>query len=89
MKVETTKMSSRGQIVIPHDVREAISAGEGTIFAITGGADTIILKKVKTPSREDLIKELSIIAIAGRKRLQMKGITESDIPKIVEKYRKR
>ena len=46
MSVEKTRMSSKGQIVIDFDIREAVLAGEGTIFAVAGISDTIIPKKV-------------------------------------------
>lgn len=89
MAVEMIKMSSKGQIVIPQDIRTEIHASEGTIFAVVSGRDSIILKKVATPSKEDLICELGKIAKEGKKRLEAKGIKEADIPCIVEKARKR
>ena len=88
MEVETIRMSSKGQIVIPQDIRNEIGSGEGTVFAVFGSEDTIILKKVDTPSREKLIEELSKIAKAGKVRLEKLGIKEKDIPKIVEARRK-
>ncbi len=89
MAVETVKMSSKGQIVIPQEIREELHAGDGTVFAVLGSRDTVVLKKIKTPSKEDLIKELGAIARQGKKRLQAKGIRESDIPEIIEKSQRR
>jgi AbrB family looped-hinge helix DNA binding protein len=89
MAVEMVKMSSKGQIVIPQDIREEICASEGTMFAVVSGRDSIVLKKVATPSKEELIRELGEIAKEGKKRLESKGIRETDIPSIVEKARKR
>lgn len=88
MPAETIKMSSRGQIVIPQDIREEIKASEGTIFSIVSAKDTIILKKVFTPSKEDLIKEIEAIALEGRKKAEKLGIKESDVPKLVQRVRK-
>ncbi len=88
MGVETTKMSAKGQVVIPFDVRESISAGEGTVFAVVAAKDTVVLKKIETPSKEELMAELKEIAIEGKARLQKKGFRESDIPKIVERSRR-
>ena len=45
--METTKMSSRGQVVIPQDVRVLVGASEGTMFSVMGIGDTVILKKWK------------------------------------------
>ena len=85
---ETIKMSSRGQIVIPQDIREEIKASEGTIFSVVSAKDAIILKKLSTPSKEELIKELGAIALEGRKRAEKLGIKESDVPELVQKVRK-
>lgn len=88
MPAETIKMSSRGQIVIPQDIREEIKATEGTIFSVVSAKDTIILKKVSTPSKEDLIKEIEAIALEGRKRVEKLGIKESDVPELIQRVRK-
>lgn len=79
MNVETIRMSSKGQVVIPQDVREEIQVEEGTVFAVVGSRDTIILKKITTPSKEELIKDLGLFAKKAKMRLQQKGITEKDL----------
>ena len=89
MEVVTTKMSSKGQIVIPQDIRKELHADEGTVFAVVGSKDTIILKKIEKPSKKAIMKDLEAIAKEGRKRLEQKGIKESDIPGIVERSRER
>ncbi|PIN93487.1 hypothetical protein COU54_02845 [Candidatus Pacearchaeota archaeon CG10_big_fil_rev_8_21_14_0_10_31_24] len=88
MKIETTKMSSRGQVVIPQNVRKQINADEGTIFLVMASKGTLILKKVGIPSRETLINQLGKIAEEGEKRAKKKGIKESDVPDILYKLRK-
>ena len=88
MVVETIKMSSKGQVVIPQDIREEIEADEGTVFAVVSSRDTIVLKKIQTPSKEDLIKELKKIAVEGRKRAEKLGIKERDVSDIVHRHRK-
>ena len=88
MTVEIVKMSSKGQIVIPRDIRAEICASEGTMFAVVSGRDSIVLKKVATPSREDLICELREIAKEGAKRAEKLGIKEKDVPDLIHKARK-
>lgn len=87
MKIETTKMSSKGQIVIPRNARDEIKADEGTIFSVMANKDTIILKKMEMPSRESLIRQLEEMAKEGRMHLEKLGIKESDIPDIVHRSR--
>lgn len=79
MSIETIRMSSKGQIVIPQDVREELHVDEGTVFAVVGSKDTIILKKIATPSKEELIKDLGLFAKKAKMKLQSKGITEKDL----------
>ncbi len=87
MEVETTKMSSKGQIVIPQDIREDIEATEGTIFAVTHNKDTIILKKMEKPSKEFILKEIEKMAKENRKYLESKGFTEKDVMEKILKSR--
>lgn len=56
---------------------------------LESGKDSVILKKLVTPSKEELIKDLREIAKEGRKRLERKGIKEEDISKMVERARKK
>ena len=88
MEMETTKMSSKGQVVIPENIRSVVSASECTLFAVIGTDDTIVLKKIGMPSKDELIRDLEKIAKEGRKRLESKGLKESDIDRIVQKSRR-
>jgi len=44
--VELTKISSKGQIVIPQKIREQLGINEGTTIAIDVTRDFVVLKKV-------------------------------------------
>ena len=88
MEVEITKMSSKGQVVIPQKARKEARIDEGSIFAVTAKKDTIILKKLAMPSKQKLIEELTNIAKEGRRTLERKGLKESDISEIIQTRRK-
>ncbi|MAE13604.1 AbrB family transcriptional regulator [Candidatus Woesearchaeota archaeon] len=81
-------MSSKGQIVIPRNIREDMDADEGTVFAVVGSKDSVVLKKIVTPSKEELIRELRVLAREGAKRAAKKGIKESDVPGLIHKSRR-
>jgi|TARA_Y100000310_G_scaffold345315_2_gene463692 AbrB family looped-hinge helix DNA binding protein len=85
--IETIKMSSKGQVVIPQDIRNGMQAVEGTVFGVIGSGDTIILKKIQTPSKEEILKRLKIMAKEGRKRAERLGIKEKDMPNLIHKAR--
>lgn len=45
--LETTKMSTRGQVIIPKDIREYIGAEDDAIFTVVPlDKDTILMKKM-------------------------------------------
>ena len=56
-EVEITKMSSRGQIVIPQSIRDKMGLREGEAFAVVRNSNTLLFKKTSTPSMEDIIAE--------------------------------
>ncbi len=89
MQVETVRLSSKGQLVIPQDVRQELEVDEGSLFALVTTKDTILLKKIQTPSKDVLIKDLMNIALEGKRRLQRKGLAESDLHRAVEKQRRK
>lgn len=79
-KVEFTKLSSKGQVVIPKKLRFGL--GEGTLFAVSRKDDLIILKRVETDLEKfrRLTKKFEKIA----KKIKLKP---DDIPKIIHKIR--
>jgi len=83
-KVMLTKMSSKGQIVIPKTVRDDLDIQEGDVFAVFGRYDSIILKRIKVPSDEEFERVLA----AGRKHAEERGITPEDVDRAIHEYRK-
>ncbi len=83
-KIEVTSMSSRGQVVIPLDIREELGLREGEKFIVMGEDDTVILKKIKIPSFENfdrLIKKT-------REFAKSRGINEKDVEEAIKRARK-
>ena len=81
-------MSSKGQIVIPQRIRDELRVQEGSVFVVIGDKNSVVLRKIETPSKKDLISSLENIAKEGRKRAERKGIKESDVSALVHKNRK-
>jgi AbrB family looped-hinge helix DNA binding protein len=88
MSVDTVRMSSKGQIVIPQGLRDEMNLGEGSVLAIACDKERLVLRKIKTPTKEELLGQFDVAAKSGKARLQQKGIAEKDIPAFVEKRRK-
>lgn len=58
--VATTKMSSKGQVVIPENIRKRLKLKAGAQFVVVGEKDVVILKNISPPSLDefdDLIAE--------------------------------
>jgi len=72
--MEVTKLSTKGQVVIPEGARKDIKVG--TVFSVTRKEDLIVLKKVSglTEKEKDEIKELGNI---WKEIDKGKGITKS------------
>ncbi len=71
----TTKMSSKGQVVIPEEVRNALGLKAGSKFVVVGEGDVIILKVVTPPSMsdfDDIIQE-------ARRQARQAGMKRSDV----------
>ena len=51
-----TKLSTKGQIVIPNEIRSGFDSG--TVFAVTRKNDLIVLKKLKNYTEKEL-KEIA------------------------------
>jgi len=78
-----TKMSSRGQIVIPEEIRESLNIKSGSNFFVIPHGDSVILRPVEEPSIEDLPSILAKTNSFAKER----GITPKDLKKAIKKVR--
>jgi len=81
----TTKLSSKGQVVIPEDVRNSLKLKAGDQFVVIGRGDTVILKAISAPSFE----EFSDMLDEAKKQARAAGIKKADINRIISEVRKR
>lgn len=58
---ELTKASSKGQIVIPTDIRKKLNIKEGSVFAVSSKKDMIVLKKLDTRMKPEDLKTLKLL----------------------------
>ncbi len=80
----TTKMSSKGQVVIPESIRERLGIVAGTQFIVMGKDDVVIFKSIKPPSLKEFIGPLKEI----KKRAKKAGIKKGDLSDAIKKARK-
>ena len=83
VKIDTTTLSSKGQIVLPQDVRERLGLKEGNKFLVMAEEDTVVLKAIKPVPREQFDSMLKFTREAVKKA----GITPEDLDKAIERVR--
>ncbi len=77
MEASTTRVSSKGQVVIPVSVRKAAGLKKGEkVLAIAFG-DTVVLKRVVDESFEETVKPIWA-------RVRQLGLTEADVNALIE-----
>ena len=79
----TTKMSSKGQVVIPEDIRKRLNLKAGSQFVVMGEDDVVILKSIEPPS----MKDFGALISEARKQARQAGLKRSDISSAVAKSR--
>lgn len=79
----TTKMSSKGQVVIPEDVRKAMNLDKGVQFAVISEGDVILLKLLTPPS----IDQFDALIEKARNQVEQAGIGKKDLKAIIKKAR--
>lgn len=85
--IELTHMTSKGQVVIPFEIRKEVNASEGSVFAVFGSGDTILLKKIQKPTPEQLKKDWEALLKQGTQKIKNLGVSEEDVTKIIHKRR--
>lgn len=73
--ISTTKMSSKGQVVIPENIRKRLNLKPGAQFVVVGDNDVVILKNISPPS----IDEFDDLIADARMKAKKAGIKPSDI----------
>lgn len=84
-KVATTRMSSKGQIVIPEKIRKSLNLKEGTQFVVVGEGDVLILKTISSPE----IDSFDTLIQKARNQARIVGLKRTDIAKAVAKARRK
>jgi len=83
--ISSTRMSSKGQVVIPEELRKTYGWKPGTSFIVLGRGNAIVLQPLSLPDMtqfDDLIAKSRSIA-------RKVGMTQSDIRTAIKNVRKR
>jgi AbrB family looped-hinge helix DNA binding protein len=81
----TTKMSSKGQVVIPEDIRKKLKLKTGSQFVVVGENDVVILKAISPPS----MYEFDNLITEARRQGKEAGMKRADVKTAIAKARGR
>ena len=84
-KLSTTKMSSKGQVVIPEEIRDRLGLKPGAQFVVLGDKDVVILKTLTAPS----MSEFGSIIKEARSQARKSKLKRTDIDRATKKVRKK
>jgi len=82
--LEITSLSTKGQVVIPREIRKHLDLHPGHKFVVLGQGDTIILKIIQKPSFEGFDELLSETRQFAKKR----KLKKSDVNAAIKSVRK-
>lgn len=80
----TTTLSSKGQVVIPEEIRERLGLEPGAQFVVIADRDVVIFKLLEPPSIEDF----TTLVGQARRVAKQTGLTRADIANSVKKVRR-
>jgi AbrB family looped-hinge helix DNA binding protein len=82
-KIATTKLSSKGQVVIPEEIRKRLGLESGTRFVVIGDRDVVILKAIHPPE----MSQFDELVGQARKAARRAGLKQSDVKTAVREVR--
>ncbi len=83
--VNIAKISSKGQIVIPSEIREKMNLEEGNLLIISDSDDSICMKKIELPK----IKSWKEATKPFREAAKKSNFSNDDLKKLIEESRVR
>lgn len=82
--ISTTKMSSKGQVVIPETIRQQLDLEAGSQFVVLGDKDVVILKRITAPA----LSEFDGLIKQARSQAKASGLKKADIEDAITQARK-
>ena len=84
-RIATTRMSSKGQVVIPENVRKRLGLKAGSEFVVVAGDDAVILKPVTEPD----MSQFDELLAEARRQARRVGLRKADITNAIRTARAR
>ena len=79
----TTRMSSRGQVVIPERIREQLHLEPGAEFVVVAKDDVLVFQRLNAPSW----KQFDRLVREARRQARLAGLSQRDVKQAIAKVR--
>ena len=79
----TTKLSSKGQVVIPQEIRTKLGLKTGSKFMVMTAGDGVMFRLIHPFDRE----RFDVLLAAARKSAKAAGLKPSDVTKTIRRVR--
>ena len=83
VKAATTRLSSKGQVVIPEEIRERLGLEPGVQFVVVGEGDVVVLKTLKTPT----MSQFKGLVADAREAANRSGLEPDDVAAAIREVR--
>ena len=81
----TTTLSSKGQVVIPEEIRQRLGLKAGAQFVVVGDRDVVIFKVLEPP----MLQEFAALASQARRAGRAAGLTPRDVAAALKRVRRK
>lgn len=85
VSLSTTQLSSKGQVVIPEEIRTRLGLRPGSRFVVVAERGVVIFKTIDAPD----LGEFDALVATARRRARKAGLRKADVAAAVRRARGR
>jgi AbrB family looped-hinge helix DNA binding protein len=85
VSLATTQLSSKGQVVIPAEIRARLGLRPGSRFVVVAGRGAVIFKSIDAPD----LGEFDALVARARRQARKAGLRQRDVTSAVRRARGR
>ena len=85
--VMTTKLSSKGQVVLPETLRNMYGWDAGTAFTVLAYKGAVIMQPIKAPTEDEIAREFEEAFAESHSQARAVGMVPADITRAISEVR--
>ena len=80
----TTILASKGQVVIPEEIRDRLGLKAGAQFVVVADRDVVIFKVLDPPA----LREFAPLVVKARQAAKHSGLRQADVSNAISRVRR-